>query len=161
MEKKRWTITDLAGLLAFALFALCLLGVLLTGARSYGALVRRGEESFDRRTAAQYVATRVRQADSAGSICVESFGDCPALTVRQEIGGETYLTRIYCHDGWLRELFAASSAELAPEDGERVAEVPEMTFTLRENRLYVHMTLPEGETQRMTFCLRSGGEVMP
>ena len=46
----------------FALFAVCVLSVLLTGAKVYKGLAQRDQDSYQRRTGAQYLATRVRQA---------------------------------------------------------------------------------------------------
>lgn len=117
MKKKFTRITDLPALLVFAVFAVCVLTVLLYGARVYGDLVQRGEESFRQRTAAQYVATRVQQAES---VSVTDFGGCEALTIREDIDGRGYLTRVYCYGGYLRELFCAESAALEPQDGEKV-----------------------------------------
>lgn len=53
----------LLALLLLLVFAVCVLSVLLTGAGTYQTLTRRDQDSYDRRTAAQYLATRVRQAD--------------------------------------------------------------------------------------------------
>ena len=73
-EQENSKITGLMALLVFAVFAVCVLGVLLTGAGVYKRLVGSGAEDYSRRTAAQYVTTRVRQADRAGSVGLEDFG---------------------------------------------------------------------------------------
>ena len=49
-------------LVVFALFAVCVLSVLLTGANVYQRLTQRDRDSYQRRTGAQYLATRGRQA---------------------------------------------------------------------------------------------------
>ena len=52
------------GLLALALFGVftaCILAVLLTGARAYRRLTERDDAAYDRRTALQYAAAKVRQ----------------------------------------------------------------------------------------------------
>lgn len=119
MEHKHTKITDLLGLLTFLLLALCLLLVLLTGAKVYRNLVIAGEEHFQSRTALQYAATRVRQART---VTLQEFQGCSALVIPETIDGECYVTRIYCHEGYIRELFSAEDAELSPEDGEKVLE---------------------------------------
>ena len=83
----------LIALLLFGVFAVCVLAVLLTGANAYRRLTERDQSAYSRRTCAQYLATRVRQADSLNGISVESFGGTDAL-VLEETGSE-YLTRIY------------------------------------------------------------------
>ena len=117
MKKKFTKITDLTALLVFAAFAVCVLLVLLCGAKSYRNMVRRGEESFCKRTATQYVSMRVRQAQR---VTVTDFEGCPSLTIREQIDGVNYLTRLYCYDGYLRELFCAETAALSPEAGEKI-----------------------------------------
>ena len=125
MKKNPFKITDLLALTVFAAFAVCVLVVLLSGARVYKTLVQRGEDSFRLRTATQYVATRVRQAED---VTVADFDGYEALHIREEIDGAVYVTRIYCCDGYLRELFCAQSAELSPEDGEKIMEAESMSF---------------------------------
>ena len=106
-------------LLLFGVFAVSILAVLLSGAGVYRRLAERDDRAYDRRTAVQYVATRVRQADRAGAVSVRSFEGCPALILSEEIEGEVYETRIYHYDGYIRELFVSAEGEFLPEDGER------------------------------------------
>lgn len=157
MEKKEPKVTGLLVLVVFTLFSLCILGVLLTGAKSYEALVRRGGESYVYRTAAQYLSTRVRQADQMDAISVEDFGGQTALVLRQEIHGETYLTRIYCHNGSLRELFTAETGTFSPEDGERLLALSALSFEKTENTLSAHVTMADGREQTLHWYLHAGG----
>lgn len=132
MKKNTSKISDLLALTVFAAFALCVLIVLLYGAQVYQTLVRRGEESFWLRTGTQYVATRVRQADN---VDVADFDGCEALNIREEIGGTIFVTRIYCYEGFLRELFCAQSAALAPEDGEKILPAGDLQLHIEGDRL--------------------------
>ena len=160
-EQENSKITGLMALLVFAVFAVCVLGVLLTGAGVYKRLVGSGAEDYSRRTTAQYVTTRVRQAGRAGSVGVEDFGGQDALVLREEIGGSVYLTRVYCFDGWVRELFTAESGDFSPEDGEKVLEAEELSFAMEGSSLLAQITLPDGTVQELTLYLRSEGEVLP
>ena len=108
-------ITDLLALTVFAVFALCVAAVLLTGAGVYKRLTERGSESYEQRIAVRYLTTRFHQAPG---VQVEEFFGLQAMTVREEIGGRVYVTRVYCHDGYIRELFAAESTAVSPNDGE-------------------------------------------
>lgn len=150
-------ITDLTGLVVFSLFALCILGVLLAGAGSYKALTRRGEAVYENRTAVQYLTTRVRQGDREEGLQVEDFCGCSALVLRQEVGGETYLTRIYCHDGYLRELFTAEDGSFSPEDGEKLLEMKSLAFEKQGNTLFADVQLAQGDGISLRWCLRSEG----
>ena len=144
--------TDLFALLVFVIFAVCLLGVLLGGARSYETVVRRGEESFEERTAAQYVTTRVRQA---GGVAVADFSGCDALVIPEKVGEEIYLTRVYCYDGYLRELYSAEKSGLLPEDGEKLLPAEGMYLSVEGSLLRVRL----GD-QELLLCLR-GKETVP
>lgn len=78
-------------LLAFGAFAVCILLVLLSGARVYRNLSDSGLEGYEERTARQYIAACIRQAET---VMVERFDGCSALVGREEIDGEVYLTRV-------------------------------------------------------------------
>lgn len=158
MKQKKSKITELMALVVFAVFAVCVLAVLLTGAEVYKNLVDRGEEDHASRTAAQYVTTRVRQAES---VCVADFGGQDALEIREEIGGSVYVTRVYCHDGFLRELFASESGDFSPEDGEKVLQLQGLSLNLTGKVLTAGLRLPDGTEQTLTLYLRAGEEVLP
>lgn len=160
MEKKDSNITGLLALVVFTLFALCILGVLLTGAKGYRALVRRGGEVYAYRTAAQYLSARVHQSDREAGIQVEDFGGQSTLVLRQEIDGETYLTRIYCYEGFLRELFAAETGSFSPEDGEKLLELESLLFEKKENLLSARVLTADGKGIALCWNLRAG-EVQP
>lgn len=148
MKEKNGKITDILAAAVFAVFALCVLLVLLAAAGVYRDLVDSGEERFLRRTAAQYLTMRVRQAESVERA---EFGGCPALVFREETPQEVYLTRVYCYDGSLRELYCPESAQLLPADGEVILPADSICFMLEGNLLTVEMgqdrlflTIPTG-----------------
>ena len=133
----------------------CLLAVLLTGAGAYKRLLENGEDAFFNRTAPQYIATKVRQADMTGAIRVACFGDVEALELREEIGGTVYVTRIYSYDGYIRELFSDSSVEFFPSDGEKIVETGKVGFTLEGGCLTVTLFDKEGNETKLRLALRS------
>ena len=132
--KKTRNITDLLSLVVFTVFAVCVLAVLLSGTNVYRTLVHQGEERYTARTAAQYLTTRVRQSQE---LSVEPFGGCEALVLRQIIDGEPYVTRIYCHDGAIRELFCAETAALSPEAGTSILPAEQLGFSLSDGILQI------------------------
>lgn len=150
MRENSSRITDVLALLCLTVFALCVLLVLLTGAESYRKLVSSGEESYERRTALQYLTTRVRQAETVET---GAFEGCEALILGETIDGETYTTWVYCYDGWLRELYAVPGAKLPPQAGEAILEAENFVLELEENLLTVNLGsdelllhLPSGRT---------------
>ena len=127
MKEKRMEMTQVLALLTLTVFALCLLLVLLNGAGVYRNLVDRSEENYDRRTALHYLTTRVRQADA---VQIGVLQDCEALILVEQVQEETFLTWIYCWDGWLWELYAIPGGSFSPEDGQRVLEAESLSCSL-------------------------------
>lgn len=127
-------------LLIFGLFALCLLLTVLTGARVYRQTVEKSEISSAERTKLHYLTTKIHHSRD---ISPEDFGGCQALALRETIDGEAYVTYIYCHEGWLRELFCTEGAALTPEDGEKVTPAEQMEVSVVNGLLTLQI---DGET---------------
>lgn len=159
MKQNALKLTDLAAGLVFALFALCICLVVLTGAEVYGKLADRRDAAFSRRTAAGYLTTRVRQADASG-LTVEDFEGRAALVLREQIDGEVYLTRIYCSGGMLRELFTPRSAHCTPEDGQPLLEAEKLEATREGGLLKLRLEFADGTEETVLLYLHSE-EVLP
>lgn len=156
-EKKFRSLSTVAALMVLALFAVGILSVLLGGASVYRRLTARDQTTYESRTGSQYLATKLRQANSADAVEVTPFGDGDALMINQILEGETYTTWIYCHDGWLMELFGVPEGEYAPEDGEKVMEAASLRIQTQGNLHTLEWTGKDGMTQRLTLTLRGEG----
>ena len=154
-NKKR-NMSGVLALLLFCVFAACVLSVLLTGAGAYRRLTQRDQEAYSRRTCAQYIATKVRQAP--GDVSLAPFGEGDALVLAEDIEEETYLTRVYCWDGWLRELFAAGDGDFSPEDGEKIIQAQDLSLRLNDGLLSIRVTDPNGVPVELNLTLRTGEE---
>ena len=155
-ERNKRKLDNLLVLLLFGIFAICILAVLLTGADIYQRLSARDQDSYDQRTAAQYLTTRIRQADQIDSVSVRDFKGQDALVFTQSIEGSTYETLVYCYDGYLRELFTVADGDFLPEDGEKVLEAQQLSVSLDGQIVHVELTGTAGEKQELTLYLRSG-----
>ena len=165
-ELHRKSVLTLAPLLVFVVFTICILSVLLTGANTYQNLVSRDQQSFQHRTTVQYLTTRLRQSDDRGQVLVGNFASHTpddsagnTLFLREELQGRTFYTRIYCEDGYLRELFSENGIDFSPSDGEKILELRSITFSLEKNLLSIELTYPDGRVETMLLHLRSGKEV--
>ena len=156
MKRQSEHLEGLMALLLFGVFAVCLMVVLLTGADSYQGLTRRDQASSDGRTCAQYLATRVRQADIDQSVTVGEFGGSGALCFTQSIVGDDYVTWVYVYDGWLMELFCKADSNLKPEDGERIMTARSLTVSEEDGLLRLTVAPADGETVELLLNLRSG-----
>ena len=161
LQPKTTKYTGLLALTVFALFAACLLLVLLLGAGVYRRQTDDGLQSDTRRTVAQYLTTRVRQGDTAGAVAVEPFGEGQALVLTEVVAEEALCTRIYCKDGWLWELYTPASAAPQPEDGQRLLPVESLTFSLEHPRLTAAFADESGQVQQLVWCLRAQEEGQP
>jgi len=148
--------SGLPALLLFAVFAVGILSVLMTGARVYQRLSLRDDAAYTRRTAAQYLSVKVRQAEHSDVICVEEFDGTQSLTLRQDLGGVAALTQIYCHDGWLRELFHLEGSGLTPGDGEKILPMTALSAEQKGDLLFLRLVDTDGGEQLLTLSLHRG-----
>lgn len=151
--------SGLTALVLFGLFAVCILFVLLTGADVYQKLIARDRSTYEKRTTAQYLTTKLRQADADGCLSVSEFAGLDALLIREEIEGTVYHTWIYCFDGYIRELFAAADGDFMPEDGEKILEAETLRVWKEDVRIKAVFAGPNGIRQELTWYPRSGKEV--
>lgn len=152
------SLSTLVSLGLLAVFAVLILSVLLGGAGIYRRLTRQGQHQFDSRTCIQYIATKVRQAPEG--VQADTFETVDALVIPQTYGDVPYLTRVYCYDGWLMELFTPASGEFSPEDGQRLMPARELSFSIEEGLLKAQLTDESGGERTLLLELRTG-EVQP
>lgn len=158
--ESRFQTEKMLPLVLFAILAGCAVLVLLTGAGVYGRLTERGQEAFHNRTVPLYIATKVRQADCAEAVFVEQKTGTDILRLEEQIDGKDYVTRIYCHEGVVRELFSAEDVPFDPVAGEKITEASEVRFSLEDGCLTVRVTREDGTVTEQTLTLRSFAEVV-
>ena len=156
-EKGKTRLTGtLAVLAVFSLFACCVLAVLLYGARVYRSLTALSAENAETRTAALYLSGKIRQAARSDAVTVCRFGDGDCLRIPETRDGLEYWTWVYCHDGWLTELFGEAESRYAPEEGEKICRASELEAAAGENGLHIALRLGNGEAVRLRFARRGG-----
>ena len=158
------SLLSLAPLLLFAVFTACILMVLLSGADIYHKIAKRDQNSISQRTVSQYLTTRLHQSDAEGMVSVGSF-ESPAphgeilagdtLYLREQLNGRIYYTRIYVHEGMLRELFAADSLTFEPSGGTAILPLKDLAFTLQDRLLIIEITYEDDTSETLYLTLRS------
>lgn len=143
MKRSEKSISSVAALLMLAVFSIGILGVLLGGARIYKGLTEQGQSDYDSRTCLQYLSTKLSQCTSPVSVTVRQFGSGDALFLAEAIGDREFVTRIYCYNGWLMELFSVDSDSFAPEDGEKILPLESLTVTQNGSLLTVQASANE------------------
>ena len=142
-------------LLVFALFMVSALLVLLTGADVVQGITERDQKSYEQRTAVQYIATRVRQADQACMISVRTTDAGDRLVLAEEIDGILFETLVYCHDGYLRELFCAGGYDPGAEFGEKILPAEQFCVIDQGEYLELEITFADGQSRSVILHLRS------
>lgn len=156
--QRQGKLTGFMALVLFLLFSLCVLGVLLTGADVYQRITQRDSAAYDRRTAVQYLTTKLRQSDETENLAVVDFEGIPALRLREQIGDRCYQTHIYCMDGYIWELYAREGSGLSPEDGAKVLPAESMQLQWEAPVLTVNIGFADGTQRQAVLTLRSEGE---
>ncbi len=136
---KKHALHSVLPLLIFALFATVILSTLMSGAKVYNRLSARGGDTFISRTVAQYITVKIQQTENQGDIFLDSFGDGTALVLPSEYSEQEYVTRLYCYDGYLCELFSSSDALLSAQDGEKILPLDLLDAKLEGELLTINL----------------------
>ena len=157
MKEKVSHVSAYLTFLTLGLFALCAVMAVLMGAKSYRSVAQKSREADDSRRAVRYLSTRVQQSQEM--VSVEDFEGVTALVLSESVEGNRYLTRIYCHEGYLKELYAAQSGSFTPADGEKLFEISSLSFREKDGLLLITAVMPNGESYDLSFCVKQ--EVLP
>jgi len=150
------SISAIMALCLLAVFAVTILGVLLGGAKVYKSITRQGQTDFDGRTCQQFLLTKLRQAPSPDAVQICRFGSGDAVFIYENYGSRSFVTRIYCHKGYLMELFSVDSEVFAPEDGEKILPLENLKITQEGSLLALTLSL-QGQEIPIYHTLRRGG----
>lgn len=137
-------------LLYLAVSAVALLG----GVRTWQRTERQMESHFSVQTPLAYLAGKARQSER---FYAQPFADgTEALALISKWDGQTYITRLYCYDGALYELFTPEQVVLTPADGVRLMEGGELAFDEAEHALRVTYTAADGGSQTLLLAHKRG-----
>ena len=148
-------IGGLTTLVIFAVFAACIVMVLVTGADIYRRVTDRDSEACSERIVSQYISTRVRGAESPDAVCVEEFDGKSVLCVRENVGGKDYAFFIFLgSDGYIRELYASADSKFYPDSGEKLIEADSLSFSLKNGILTTELAVPGCESETVKLNIR-------
>lgn len=143
-------------LLILSVFALCVLAVLLFGAENYKELSQRDDLSYTQRTAVGYIGGKIRQVSDKSLISIERFGDGDCLCLPSNYENENYITRLYCHNGNLCELFTPVDISLDADSGEIILPVENIGLSIDGSLLKITISHSNGESAPLYFDLEGG-----
>ena len=156
-EQKHYSDTLMA-LLAFAVFAASIIAVLLAGAGVYNRIVEKDTASYNSHTGCRYITTKIRSSSGAGSISSITTEAGSTLCIAEKIGDRSYITYIYCSDGWLMEQFAPADSMFSPSAGEKLLPMENAEFDCSNRLARIRLTDSDG-TDRQVFVSLRGGAV--
>ncbi len=154
-------ISIMAPLIMLIVFAVCVMFVLLFGAKLYKEALNRDQINYETRTVNRYLTTRFRQSNGKQMMFIGDFDTATESSSGdtfffvEQINSVTYYTRIYCHEGSLYELFSQSGATLDKQDGEAILPLRDLQFAENGSLITVTVTHTNGKTDTLTFCSRS------
>jgi hypothetical protein len=87
------------------LFAVMSTLLVLAGTQMYRSMVRRTEDTNSARVLYSYVRNMVREEDALDAVTVEDTEAVKTICMEEQLGSETFITRIYLYEGQLYEQF--------------------------------------------------------
>ncbi|MDO5445755.1 MAG: DUF4860 domain-containing protein [Eubacteriales bacterium] len=148
-------IGGLTTLVIFAVFAACVVMVLVTGADIYKRVTDRDNEACSERIISQYISTRVREAESPDAVSVEEIDGKSVLRLRERINGRDYFFSIYLgSDGYIRELYAPADSKFYPDSGEKLIKADSLSFDLEDGILTAKLAVPGCEAETVKLSIR-------
>lgn len=135
------------------LFAFCSLALALMGGQAYKQMNNSIDDSYGSTVTASYLRTKLAQNNQAGCISLSEEDGMQVLTILTGLDA-TYETRIFMHDGALRESVVTSGRELNVAQSTEIAQVQSCTFTVQDDGLLeVEIVSPGGVSTRLAFAL--------
>lgn len=157
-QEKHFIVDALFVMVLFAVFAISALILVTIGADVYRHTVSDMGTNYETRTSVSYITEKIRQNDRSDSdISVTTLDNLPALAMSQEIGGNTYCTYLYYHEGYLKELFVQKGNSIGSNLSEAGMEIMPLQSlemnTCSDNLLQFRLTTTDGATHDILVSL--------
>ncbi len=149
-------------LLIFCLFTLLLSGM---GSTIYQNGTAYLNENYTSRTAAAYVAEKVRQHDEAGAVFMASINTAvsdrsiPALALRDTIDGTDFITYVYFYDNALCELMVQEDKSPEAAMGSRIVELSSLAIEPVSGTNLLSVTAVGEEGRELSELIRVSGGI--
>ena len=130
--QKHSRIDTLFVLIILCVFAVSALASLAFGGSVYKNAIEQSHERYDERTSFFYIWTKVKNADEYGRVYVDQLDGVDTLILEEELFGGVYLTYIYHHDGWLKEIFGDAEYEYNLADGQSILNLKDTTLRFEQ-----------------------------
>lgn len=156
MKKRAYSIDSIFVLVLFAVFAITVLFVLMSGAGVYKDTQSLMTERYQERTAISYLVAKVNHYDSENSVYVTKVQGTQALACCEEMNGVSYTTYIYCDGSQIKEIMVETGMEFDPADGLDIIEAKALQLEKKDNLIKIACTGLNGTTSYATIHVESG-----
>lgn len=136
------------------LFAVMSTLMVLLGAQMYRNTVDRATLNNEGRVLSAYVRSMVRAEDAAQAVTVAEYDGIPALELRETLGGDSFVTMLYCYEDQLYEWYTSDGHDFTPQSGTAICPAFSFEPRLEDGLLTVDMTNAKGEAETVRVALR-------
>lgn len=150
--KRRHVIDLLFPIALLLVLAVSALFFVILAANVYQKNVTWEESNYENRTCLAYVTEKIRQNDAGGGITIGTFDGESCLMLRQDFGGQSYVTYLYSYEGMLRELFVQEGVEMKASDGQKILEVNDFKVVEQEEGIFKISCTDENGTEFVTYA---------
>jgi len=133
-------------MLLLLLFGASICILFSAGYESFGRMNKLQDECLNTRVAMNYLSMHLRRADATGAVRIEELPNGTLLVLSEDIEGESYETRIYLYDGYLRESFVSADTPFDEEYGFEIVELD--SFVIKRENNMIEIELSQGVNKR-------------
>ncbi len=154
--KRAWMVSLVSMVFMLGTFAVAALFLVNIGVQVYKNIVVANNDNFELRTSLSYMATKVRQADAAGTVALREVDGVKVLVLGEENEDGAFETYLYFFDGYLYEHFMEKDGYFEPGYGMETFEAAEFYMEeTKDGQLYFKVTGRAGDTQELYLTLRT------
>ena len=147
----------------FLLLSALSISVIIAGSTVYEKISDNMDNNYDRRVTFSYLATKIRQNDSAGSIYIEEKDGVNMIAIKDidPFWDSAFVTYIYYYDGYIRELYFeiedGKTVDFELDWGDEIIKAEGFSFQFSDNEDQIKMSLTDkdGNDQSTKVFLRS------
>ena len=140
----------------FLLLSALSISVIIAGSAVYEKISDNMDANYDRRVTFSYLATKIRQNDSAGSIYVEEKDGTNMIAIKET----DEVTYIYYYEGYIREILLSLESDGSTVDfdlywGDEIIKAEGFEFKFNNGNIEMSLTDSDGKVQSTKVFLRS------
>lgn len=144
-------------LLLLAVFAAMSTLLVTLGAQVYRGTVERANANNEARILSTVVRSALWAEDGLSEIVVEDHDGVKVLAIVSSYDDESYIKRLFCHDGKLWESFTSAEYPFSLESGESICDAVDFEPAIENGFLTVLLTHQDGSQSTVQLQLRAAG----